>query len=225
MGDAFADMLPYTLGLIVSPFPVVAVIALLVSTGGRAKAAVFEVAWLVVSWLVLLALTALFGALGAGSGGGQPAWISWLALLIGLLLLAVACVGARRAARRATGQAPRVPPWIAAMDSMTMPKIAGVATALIVLNPINLTALIGGAIVAGRAAIPPAQQAVLAAIFVVLGSAGVLAPYALTLRRGGEQRLARLRASLILHNGALTLVLVLAFGLLFLARGLRGVLS
>ncbi|MEV0826636.1 GAP family protein [Nonomuraea rubra] len=225
MGEAFADMLPYTLGLIVSPFPVVAVIALLVSTGGRAKATVFELAWLVVSWLVLLALTVLLGALGAGAHGRQPAWLSYLALVVGLALLAVAYAGARRAARRAAGQAPRVPRWIAAMDAMTKPKIAGVATALIVANPVNLTSLIGGAIAAGRVPLSLVQQAVLAAVFVVLGSVGVLVPYVLTMREGGEERLARLRAWLILHNGALTLLLVMVFGLLFLAKGLRGILS
>ncbi|MEV0618248.1 GAP family protein [Nonomuraea sp. NPDC050404] len=224
MGKAFADMLPYTLGLIVSPFPVIAVIALLVSTGGRAKAAVFEVAWLVVSWLVLLALTALLGAVGAAGDGGRPAWLSAVALVIGLILLAVAVAGARRAARRTAGQAPRVPRWIAAMDAMTLPKIAGVATALIVANPINLTALIGGAIAAGRVPLSLVQQAVLAAIFVVLGSVGVLAPYALTMREGGDERLARLRAWLILHNGALSLLLIAVFGLLFLAKGLHGLL-
>ena len=53
MGKAFADMLPYTLGLIVSPFPVVAVIALLISANGRAKALLFEATWLIMSWVVL----------------------------------------------------------------------------------------------------------------------------------------------------------------------------
>ncbi|MFD0468116.1 GAP family protein [Nonomuraea thailandensis] len=203
----------------------VAVIALLVSTGGRAKATVFELAWLVVSWLVLLALTALLGALGAAGHGGQPAWLSCLVLVIGLVLLAVVFAGARRAARRPAGEAPRVPRWIVAMDAMTKPKIAGVATALIVANPVNLAALVGGAVTAGRVPLSPLQQAVLAAIFVVLGSVGVLAPYVLTMREGGEERLARLRAWLILHNSALTLLLIAVFGLLFLAKGLRGLLS
>ncbi|NUR92200.1 MAG: hypothetical protein HOY71_49705, partial [Nonomuraea sp.] len=85
--------------------------------------------------------------------------------------------------------------------------------------------LIGGAVVAGQQPLTLVQQAVLAAIFVVLGSVGVLTPYALAARGGGDERLARLRAWLIVHNGALTLLLIVLFGLLFLAKGLRGVLS
>jgi hypothetical protein len=44
-------------------------------------------------------------------------------------------------ARRAAGEEPRV--WITAMDAMTLPKIAGVATALILLNPVDPASLIG----------------------------------------------------------------------------------
>jgi hypothetical protein len=76
MGKAFADMLPYTLGLIVSPFPVVAVIALLISVNGRAKALLFEVTWLIVSWVALIALITLLHAVGA-TGHAPPIWVSW----------------------------------------------------------------------------------------------------------------------------------------------------
>ncbi|MEV0822457.1 GAP family protein [Nonomuraea rubra] len=145
MGKAFADMLPYTLGLIVSPFPVVAVIALLISANGRAKALVFEVTWLVTSWGVLIALIALLGALGV-TGHARPVWAAWLALIIGVLLLVMAVTGVRRAARRTAGKAPEVPRWLAAMDTMTPPRIIGVATLLIVANPVNFASLAGGAV-------------------------------------------------------------------------------
>lgn len=224
MGKAFADMLPYTLGLIVSPFPVVAVIALLISANGRAKALLFEITWLVVSWVVLLALIALLGAVGA-TGHAPPVWVSWLALLIGVLLILTACAGVRRAARRREGAAPEVPRWIAAMDTVTAPKIVGVAAMLIVANPVNLASLVGGAIAAGQAPLPFGRYVILAAVFVVIGSLGVLAPYATALTAGGEQRLQWMRELLIRHNGALTLLLILVFGLLFLAKGLRGLLA
>ncbi|MFC7101117.1 GAP family protein [Nonomuraea rubra] len=175
MGKAFADMLPYTLGLIVSPFPVVAVIALLISANGRAKALLFVVTWLVTSWVVLIALIALLGALGV-TGHARPAWVSWLALVIGVLLLLMAVAGIRRAARRTAGKTPEVPRWIAAMDTMTPPKIIGVAALLIVANPVNFASLAGGAIAAGQEPLPFGRQLVLAAVFVIIGSIGVLAP-------------------------------------------------
>ncbi|TYB56173.1 hypothetical protein FXF51_44525 [Nonomuraea sp. PA05] len=224
MGKAFADMLPYTMGLIVSPFPVVAVIALLVSANGRAKALLFALTWLVMSWVVLIALIALLGALGAG-GHARPAWLGWLALVIGVLLLAAAAVGIRRAVRRTDGAAPEPPRWIAAMDTMTPPKIVAVAALLIVANPVNLASLAGGAIAASGEPLPAGQQAVVAAVFVVIGSLGVLTPYATALGEGGQGRLAWMRGWLIRHNGALTLLLILVFALLFLAKGLRGLLG
>ncbi|GAA2208168.1 GAP family protein [Nonomuraea monospora] len=224
MGEAFADMLPYTLGLIVSPFPVVAVIALLVSANGRAKALLFALTWLVMSWVVLIALIALLGALGGG-GHAKPAWVAWVALVIGVLLLAAAAVGIRRAVRRTDGAAPEPPRWIAAMDTMTPPKIVAVAALLIVANPVNLASLAGGALAATREPLPAGRQAVVAAVFVVIGSIGVLTPYATALGGGGQRRLAWMRGWLIRHNGALTLLLILVFALLFLAKGLRGLLG
>ncbi|MGW0808537.1 GAP family protein [Nonomuraea sp. NPDC002799] len=224
MGKAFADMLPFTLGLIVSPFPVVAVIALLISADGRAKALLFEATWLIISWFVLLLLITLLGSLGA-TAHAKPAWPAWLALIIGLLLLLMTIAGIRRAARRKQGKAPEVPRWIAAMDTMTTPKIIGVAALLIVANPVNLASLAGGAIAAAQQPLPFGRQLILAAAFVVIGSIGVLAPYATALSGGGQQRLQRMRGWLIRHNGALTLLLILVFGVLFLAKGLRGLLS
>ncbi|MEV0826371.1 GAP family protein [Nonomuraea rubra] len=224
MGRAFADMLPYTLGLIVSPFPVVAVIALLISANGRAKALVFELTWLIMSWVVLVVLIALLGAAGA-AGHTRPTWVAWLALITGVLLLAMAVTGIRRAARRRESDEPEVPRWIAAIDTMTTPKIIGVAALLIVANPVNLASLAGAAITAAHEPLPLRQQIVLAALFVVIGSIGVLAPYATALSAGGEGRLHRMRGWLIRHNGALTLLLILIFALLFLAKGLRSLLS
>lgn len=224
MGKALADMLPYTLGLIVSPFPVVAVIALLISSNGRAKALLFEATWLIMSWVVLVVLIALLGSAGA-AGHARPVWTAWLSLIIGVLLLAMTIVGIRRAARRREGTAPRTPRWLAAMDTLTPPKIIAVAALLIVANPVNLASLAGGAIAAAHEPLTLGRQLILAAVFVVIGSVGVLAPYAAALSADGEQRLHRMRGWLLLHNGALTLLLLLVFALLFLAKGLRGLLG
>ncbi|QFY12398.1 hypothetical protein GBF35_42710 [Nonomuraea phyllanthi] len=224
MGKAFADMLPYTLGLVVSPFPVVAVVALLISANGRTKALLFEVTWLIMSWVVLLVLIALLGAVDT-TGHAKPAWLGWISVIIGALLLVMAFAGIRRAARRKEGKAAEVPRWIAAMDHMTKPKIIGVAAMLIVANPVNLASVAGGAIAAAHEPLPPGGYLILAAVFVVIGSTGVLAPYVTTLSGGGERRLQRMRGWLIQHNGALTLLMILVFGVLFLAKGLRGLLA
>ncbi|MEV0169118.1 GAP family protein [Nonomuraea fuscirosea] len=174
------------------------------------------------SWLVVLIM--LLGAAGV-TGHAKATWLTWLDLAIGVLLLAMAFAGIRRAAHRRQGKAPEVPRWIATMDTMTTPKIVGVAALLIVANPVNLASLAGGAIAAAHEPLTAGRQLILAAVFVVIGSIGVLAPYATALTSGGDERLHRMRGWLIKHNGALTLLLILVFGLLFLAKGLRGLLA
>lgn len=216
-------MLPFTIGLLVSPFPVVAVVALLVSQGGRVKTLIFEVTWLLVSWLALIALTALFAALGI-TGQSPPSWVPYVALAIGAALLAVGIVAIRRAVGRKAGTQPQAPGWLKAIDGLALPRISGVATLLIIANPVNLASLVGAGLGMSQYGLPFGEQAVLAAVFVLIGSITVLAPFVIALTQGtdSEHVLHRMRAWMVTHNGALTNVLIFTFALLFIAKGLRG---
>lgn len=225
VGNALVDMLPYTIGLIVSPLPVVAVVVLLVSQGGLAKSAVFEVAWLVTSFLVVWGLAEAVAAADPHPAGEQPAWESWLAIGLGLVLLALAALVARairRQRRNPTGQvAP--PRWLAVIDRLPPGRVVGLAVALIVANPVNASMLVAGAVELGRERLPTSQNLLLAALFVLIGSLSVLAPYLVATLAGKRSGLLpAAREWLLRNNNILSFGMALAFGMIFLVRGLRG---
>jgi Sap-like sulfolipid-1-addressing protein len=219
MGDALAGMLPYAVGLLVSPVPIVAAILLLVSRGGTAKAAAFEATWLVASFAVVVGLARVAALLPRPHGGHAAAWERAATIAAGVALVAAAGVEALRLRRGSAGATPR---WMTAVDDVTPAKAVGVALALLLANPLNAGMLLGASLELSRGR-PHAVTAGLAAVvFVLAASLAVLAPYAVALVAGpGSPLLHRARRWLIAHNGLLSCALLLAFGAVFLVKGLR----
>ena len=95
MGKALADMLPYTLGLIVSPFPVVAVIAQLVIVVPLGRAV--SVQWVAVAHaaiavgMILLVAAGVFGR-GAPRAIALAVWASLPAVLLAIVFPLLALV-------------------------------------------------------------------------------------------------------------------------------------
>lgn len=223
MWDALAAMLPYAPGLIVSPLPVAAVIMLLVSNGGSRKATVFEAVWLAVSLLIVIGVSAVVGQAPPRERGAVPTWEAVVVLVLGVLLLGLALLvlGAWRRQRRMAGEPP-IPRWMRALDTISPAKTAALAAVLIVANPVNASMLIAAGIALGHLRLQFTADLLPAALFVVIGSLTMLAPWLITLASGrGAGFLPRARRWLLLHNNALTFWMTLAFALVFLSKGLR----
>lgn len=226
MWQAFADMLPYSMGLIISPFPVIVVIALLISADGWHKTVVFEIAWLVITFGVLFG-AGLFTGTSAGNNGQPPVWASVIALVLGVVMAAIAALTIRQQAHRDHDLPPKPPGWLRAIDGVPTTKVAGIAVLLIVANPVNLISVLGAAIALGAHRLPIGEAALAAFLFTLLGSLTVLAPFVLRLAAGAkaESRLTRIRTWLAVNNDAFTICLTLVFAALFVGKGLRGLLG
>lgn len=224
MWDALAGMLPYSIGLLVSPLPVAAVIMLLVSAGGMKKAAVFEVTWLAVSLLFVLVIAAIVGdAKTVPHNAPTPLWEAVLAIVLGVVMLAMALLvlKAWQRQRRASSAAPPIPRWMHALDDLSTAKTAGLAAVLILANPVNASMLAAAGIALGRAPVAGDPELLAAVLFVLIGSLTMLTPWIVTLLTGRHTGfLPTARHWLLLHNNALTFWMTLAFGLVFLFKGL-----
>lgn len=223
MWDSLSAMLPYAVGLLVSPLPVAAVIMLLVSDGGSRKATVFELTWLVVSFAIVIGVAAIVGQAPPRDRGTMPAWEAWVLSLLGAALLGLAFLVflAWRRQRRMTGDLP-VPRWMRALDGLSPAKTAGLAAILIVANPVNVSMLLAAGIELGHLQSRFSAEVLPAALFVTAGSLTMLAPWLVTVISGrGTGFLPRARGWLLVHNNALTFWMTLAFGLVFLSKGLR----
>jgi threonine/homoserine/homoserine lactone efflux protein len=152
MWTALADVLPYTTGLVLTPFALIAVIVLLVSDNGTRKGLVLVAIWLVATLVVCLAVAEI--ATGAErEADDKGIWIGLLRLLIGIVLLMLTIGMIRQAARRPVEE-PRKPPGrLEAADRSSLPQIAGASLVLAVANPANLSMLIGAGVTLGAVVI------------------------------------------------------------------------
>jgi threonine/homoserine/homoserine lactone efflux protein len=220
MGAAIGDVLGLAAGVAVSPLPIVAIILLLATPRGRANGSLFAVGWLV-GLCVLGAVVLLLAGPADASDGGQPAaWTGWLKLLLGVLLLLLAARQWR--ARPAEGAEPEMPKWMAGLDRLRPGQALGLGALLSAVNPKNGGLTIAAAASIAGAGLAGGQQAVALAVFVLVGSVGVLAPLVLYLVAG--ERAARTLDGWKTwagdHNAAIMAVLFLVFGLKLVGDGI-----
>jgi Sap, sulfolipid-1-addressing protein len=207
MGSALRDMLPYAIGLLVSPLPVVAVIVLLAGREGTRKGLIFSITWWLVSFIAVLVLALLAGA-ATRPPAGAPAWESAIKIIMGVALLVWAAwryIELRRG--------PRPPPaWLDRLDDLPPDQLAGVAARLLLSDPIRLSMLIAAALALGSRRLSAPGDLLPAAVFALAGSLGpILARF---LPPDSKQWLLR-------RDDALTFVTALVFGCVFLINGLR----
>jgi threonine/homoserine/homoserine lactone efflux protein len=194
MGAAIGDILGLAAGVAVSPLPmpIVAMILLLATPRGRANGLLFGVGWLVG--------VAVLGAVV-------------LALLLALR---------QWRARPAEGAEPEMPRWIASLDRLRPGGALGLGALLSAVNPKNGGLTIAAAATIAGAGLPGGDQAVVLAVFVLIGSLGVLAPLVVYLVAGenAARTLDTWRTWAATHNAAVMAVLFLIFGFTLVGDGI-----
>lgn len=224
MGAVLGDELGFAAGVMISPLPIIAMILILATPRGRMSGLVFAAGWLV----GLSALGAITLAISGGAGAsanGQPAtWVGVLKLVIGLLLVLLALQQWRHRPKDAS-QA-ELPKWMAAIDRFTPVKILGLSLVLSAANAKNAGLTIAAAAAISSSGIPNGQQIAVLAMFVLIGSLGILIPLAVFLIAGERARntLSSWKAWAALHNAAIMTVLFTVLGMKLLGDGI-GILT
>lgn len=209
MLETVAAAIPGALGLLGAALPIVA-IPLVFATSARhdllrAFAAGFAGGVLALGAAVILASDLI----GPGEDG-PPRWMVWLRLAIGLALIGAAVFKGWQAARRKEDGPPG---WLASLESMDARGAARLGLLLATVNPKNALLVISGALAIVAASYDPLAQAVALAVFVAIGSLGVLAPI-LALAAMGERADAPLAAARTFLERHGTVVVVGVLGVL-----------
>lgn len=219
MGTALGQSLPVAVGIAVSPLPIAALALMLVSRRPRANALAF-----LLTWFLTVGAVALVVALAVGSAttsGADPAsWTGWLRIALGLALLALAV--RRWRSRPREGRNPDVPRWMAAVESFTPVRSAGLAVLLGGVNPKNLLlAVSGGATIAAASDGTP-STVVAVVVLAVVASLGVAAPLVVYLAAGEQTdaRLDELQGWLVRHDAVIMAVLLLLLGAKLVGDGI-----
>jgi threonine/homoserine/homoserine lactone efflux protein len=218
MGQVIGELLPLAVGVAISPIPVIAVILMLFAPRARATSIGFAIGWLIGVLGAVVVFVALAAGADTGSDAKPSALVSWIKLALGVLLIALA--GKQWRGRPAPDAQPAMPKWMAAIDSVTPAKAAGIGFALAALNPKNLARCIATGSLSGGG------TAVAVAVFWVIACATVVVPvfgYAVAADRM-RGPLQALKTWLERDNATVMSVLLLVIGAVLVGKGLGGLL-
>jgi hypothetical protein len=158
---------------------------------------------------------------GASTGQGKPDTTLryWISAAIGALFLVVA------AAQLIKARTPSGPPkWIAVLEGCS-PRIALIAgSGLALVNP-NLVILLSGLSAVGASGVGPGQALLAVLVLLLFCSLDLVLPLGAYLIFGDRARRA-LEVSkvwMLEHNTALSVGVLLVFGLVFVVRGISGI--
>lgn len=213
------QLLPYAVGIAISPIPIVAVILMLFSRRSGANGPAYLAGWVTGLVLVLLVVQLLAGVLGA-SGASTPTWVVVVRLLLGVLLLVLG-VG-RWMARPPSGVAAPLPPWLQAVDELRPGAAFAMGALLSGVNPKNLALAAGAALVLAEAGTGGLDGFLAVLAFLAVASAGIALPL-LSQTLGGPAARAALetwRAWLEENNATVMAVLLVVFGVVLVGQGL-----
>jgi len=222
MGDTIGQILPSAVGVAISPFPIVAVVLMLVTARGRVNGPAFVLGWL--AGLAIVGTVLLSAASGVDSREpGEPVmWVAVVELVLGVLLLLVARTQWR--GRLHKGGEVKMPKWMEALDTVSPLKASGVGVALSALNPKNLLLAVAGAAAIAQMGISTGQQVVAYVVFVLIATIGVGTPVVIYFVIGEQSRelLDRLKNWLAWNNAVIMAVLFLLIGVKLIGDGISG---
>ncbi|MCJ7673514.1 MAG: GAP family protein [Acidimicrobiia bacterium] len=220
MGPAISEILPYALGIAISPIPIIGVILILFSARARVNGPAFLLGWILGLALVCLIVTAFANALDVGTDSSASDGASTFKVALGIFLI----LGAIRKwrSRPAPGAEVELPTWMATIDSFTPVKAIGLGALFSGVNPKCLIFGAAAASTVAQANLSTTDTVITLAVFIALSSLTIIIPIAYALIGGESARttLEGWKAWLSVNNAAVMAVLFLVFGVVLLSQGL-----
>lgn len=209
--------LPLAIGVALSPFPVTAVIIILMSARARTHAPAFVLGW-IAGILTVGIIT--FVIPGIDTERGEPTVLSgWLMIVLGTLLLFLSV--RQWVQRPAPNKQVEPPKFLASLDQNSVHKLLVTGFLLSAATPKNFLLTTAGAARIDASMLGPGAQAIVLMVFAAVGSLGVGLPVVAIFlgRRRATSVLGRLKDWLIRNNVTMIILLLLVFGVVLISRG------
>jgi threonine/homoserine/homoserine lactone efflux protein len=222
MGQAIGQILPFAVGVAISPLPIIGVVLILATPRARANGPAFLLGW-VLGLAILGTVVLIVSSSADASSGGEPAkWVSILKLVLGALLLLLALKQWR--GRPRGDDEGTLPKWMQAIDAFGAAKSFGMGAVLASVNPKNFLMTIGAGAAIAQTGIAAGEQAGTLAIFILIASIGVGAPVVVFFALGDRsvKMLSELKEWMSHNNAAIMAVLLLVIGAKLLCDGITG---
>src|SRR3954447_3545786 len=130
MGQGISEVLPFAIGIAISPIPIIAIVLILFSNRATANGLAFLFGWVAGLAVVGTAVYLFAGAATAATDSTTSDSISCGKIALGVVLLGLA---RRNFAKQPTpGQPAELPKWMATVETITPVKAMGLAMVLAV---------------------------------------------------------------------------------------------
>ncbi|HEY1866712.1 MAG TPA: GAP family protein [Candidatus Cybelea sp.] len=205
--------LPYALGILLQPLPVIPVLFMLLGPRPRQSSIAYAVGWC----CAIAFATEIFVLISVFITNieSTPRWLPWAVIPLGIALLLLAI---QRWSVRHKPQP--LPGWMTALETASPAKAFGLGFLVsIVSSPVFL---IGAGLTIGAASQPPAKDAYDVLSFTAIASGLVILPVDLYLIAGKSVASALLASKQWLERNYATVstVILFAFGVLILMKGI-----
>lgn len=220
MGSVIGDILTAAVGIALSPIPLVAAIALMLSPRSGAAGLGFLGGWLLGVIVPVVVTTSIVNILPESAGDDSMPIAGVLRLLLGALLISLAIEQWRL--RPLPGRPGVLPRWMTATDDMTAPQGIALGFGLGALAPKNLALGIAAGLTIGGAQLNVRDTIVTVLIFVVIAISTVLITivgYQMA-TDAWQKPLADLRTWLVRNGPTVLAVALLLLGVELLGEGI-----
>lgn len=233
MWELAGQLLPEMVGLAVTPAAVVACLLLLASSHPYRNVLALAAPFLAVYGV--LSVAALAAGRAADAASDEPSTVrGWLSIAVGVIFLVVAFMSWLRPRLRSAAGAPAArathraameePGWVSALRDPSVGLVLGAGLVLAVVNP-NVAILVSGLGIVVTADVRLSAQ--ISGIVLLLAASMIdfVLP-TLVFVAAGERGRGWLRSAtkwLLAHNHVIGIVVLIAFGVLFVGRGLAQV--
>lgn len=209
MGDALTLAVAFGVAVSLSPFPIIGIVLILAAPGGRVRGLAFlggAIAGVGAAGALVLAVES---QADPTDGGGPATWVSVVKLILAAALVLLAARKWRGRPRR--GEAPVLPGWMTAVETLTTRRAAAMGVLLSGVNPKNLVLIVAAVTSIAGSTDDAAARVTALVVFTVIACAGVALPVAAAAIAGDRAApaLSGVREWMLRHHTVITVVIVL----------------
>ena len=218
MLSTLSETLPFAIGVAASAVAVIALVLILQGSRALSSGVSFTLGWVLGVGVVCAAGVAF----GLAVSDDPARWTQWLRSLLGALLLVAAIRKWRQ--RLPSGQEPTPPKWMSGLQDSAPGKAAVLGFLLGGINPKNLMLTLGAAATLGASGLSSSELWITGIAYVVVASVTVLVPMGIyvLMRSKADEVLANLGEWMKSKSDAITIVVLVIFGVKLLLGGLAG---
>ena len=216
--STLSETLPFAIGVAASAVAVIALVLILQGSRALPSGLSFTLGWV----LGVGVVCAVGVAFGLAVSDDPARWAQWLKTLLGALLLIAAVRKWRQ--RVPSGQEPTPPKWMSGLQDSAPGKAAVLGFLLGGINPKNLMLTLGAAATLGAAGLSSSELWITGIAYVIVASVTVLVPMGIyvLMRSKADALLANLGEWMKSNSDAITIVVLVIFGVKLLLGGLAG---